>query len=56
MGADIWVIYMGNNEVVGPFGAGTVFGRQVPPLPLIRASLALKTTRIGQLGRTPWLR
>ena len=25
---DIWVIYMGNNEVVGPFGAGTVFGQQ----------------------------
>ncbi len=50
--ADIWVVYMGNNEVVGPFGAGTVFGRQVPPLPLIRASLALKTTRIGQLGDT----
>src|ERR1700677_2876533 len=25
---DIWVIYMGNNEVVGPFGAGTVFGSQ----------------------------
>jgi tetratricopeptide (TPR) repeat protein len=47
--ADIWVIYMGNNEVVGPFGAGTVFGRQVPPLPLIRADLALKSTRIGQL-------
>jgi tetratricopeptide (TPR) repeat protein len=51
-GADIWVIYMGNNEVVGPYGAGTVFGSQVPPLPLIRASLALKTTRIGQLGDT----
>ena len=47
--ADIWVIYMGNNEVVGPFGAGTVFGGHAPPLPLIRASLALKTTRIGQL-------
>jgi len=47
--ADIWVIYMGNNEVVGPFGAGTVFGRQVPPLPLIRAALSLKATRIGQL-------
>ncbi len=47
--ADIWVVYMGNNEVVGPFGAGTVFGQQAPPLPLIRASLALKTTRIGQL-------
>ena len=47
--ADAWVIYMGNNEVVGPFGAGTVFGPQVPPLPLIRQSLALKSTRIGQM-------
>jgi tetratricopeptide (TPR) repeat protein len=46
--ADAWVIYMGNNEVVGPFGAGTVFGSQTMPLPLIRAGLALKTTRIGQ--------
>src|SRR5262249_55964441 len=46
--ADAWVIYMGNNEVVGPFGAGTVFGPQVPPLPLIRAGLALKATRVGQ--------
>ncbi len=47
--ANIWVIYMGNNEVVGPFGAGTVFGREVPPLPLIHADLALKATRLGQL-------
>jgi tetratricopeptide (TPR) repeat protein len=46
---DIWVIYMGNNEVVGPFGAGTIFGPQVPPLPLIRASIAFKATRTGQL-------
>jgi len=46
---DIWVIYMGNNEVVGPFGAGTIFGSQTPPLPLIRANLALKSTRVGQL-------
>ncbi|MGA2244021.1 MAG: tetratricopeptide repeat protein [Verrucomicrobiota bacterium] len=52
--ANVWVIYMGNNEVVGPFGAGTVFGQQALPLPLIRASLALKTTRIGQL--MDWLR
>jgi tetratricopeptide (TPR) repeat protein len=50
---DIWVIYMGNNEVVGPFGAGTVFGQQVPPLPIVRANLALGTTRVGQfLGLT----
>jgi len=45
---DVWVIYMGNNEVVGPFGAGTVFGPQAPPLPLIHASLAIKATRTGQ--------
>jgi tetratricopeptide (TPR) repeat protein len=46
---DIWVIYMGNNEVVGPFGAGTVFGPHTPPLPLIRASVAFKATRTGEL-------
>jgi tetratricopeptide (TPR) repeat protein len=46
--ADVWVIYMGNNEVVGPFGAGTVFGNQTTPLSLIRAGLSLKATRIGQ--------
>jgi tetratricopeptide (TPR) repeat protein len=46
---DIWVVYMGNNEVVGPFGAGTVFGSQSPPLATIRATLALKQTRTGQL-------
>ncbi len=45
---DLWIIYMGNNEMVGPFGAGTVFGSRVPGIPLIRASLALKTTRFGQ--------
>lgn len=46
---DIWVIYMGNNEVVGPFGAGTVFGSQAPPRAAIRANLALKASRTGQL-------
>lgn len=49
LNGDIWVIYMGNNEVVGPFGSGTVFGPQAPGLPLIRASLALKATRLGEL-------
>lgn len=46
---DIWLVYMGNNEVVGPFGSGTVFGPQAPPLLLIRASLILKSTRTGEL-------
>lgn len=45
---DMWLIYMGNNEVVGPFGAGTVFGAKAPPLWLIRISLAVKRTKIGQ--------
>lgn len=47
--ADAWVIYAGNNEVVGPFGAGTVFGAKAPPLGLIRFTLWLKSTRIAQL-------
>jgi tetratricopeptide (TPR) repeat protein len=46
---DLWVIYMGNNEMVGPYGAGTVFGTKAPPRGLVRALLALKTTRDGQL-------
>ncbi len=51
---DVWVIYMGNNEVVGPFGAGGIFGAQALPWPLVRASLALKATRTGEL--LDWLR
>lgn len=46
---DLWIVYMGNNEVVGPFGAGTVFGPQAPARTLIQASLALKSTRTGQM-------
>jgi tetratricopeptide (TPR) repeat protein len=45
---DLWVIYMGNNEMQGPFGAGTVFGPHAPNLALVRASLALKTSKTGQ--------
>ncbi len=46
---DLWIIYMGNNEMVGPFGAATVFGQQAPPLGLVRLNLALQSTRLGQL-------
>ncbi|MGH8024785.1 MAG: tetratricopeptide repeat protein, partial [Limisphaerales bacterium] len=45
---DIWIIYMGNNEMVGPFGAASVFGRRAPPLPYIRFLTAIQTTRTGQ--------
>lgn len=46
---DLWIIYMGNNEMVGPFGAGTVFGPRAPGVDLVRADLAIKSTKIGQL-------
>ena len=46
---DLWIIYMGNNEMVGPFGAGTVFGSRAPGTGLVRAHLAAKTTKLGQL-------
>jgi tetratricopeptide (TPR) repeat protein len=54
---DLWVVYMGNNEMIGPYGAGTIFGPQAPRLCLVRASLAVKATNTGQLleeiiGRT----
>jgi tetratricopeptide (TPR) repeat protein len=45
---DFWIIYMGNNEMVGPFGAASVFGAQAPPLWAVRLSLALQKTRTGQ--------
>ncbi|HEV2210193.1 MAG TPA: tetratricopeptide repeat protein [Verrucomicrobiae bacterium] len=46
---DFWLVLAGNNEVIGPFGAGTIFGRQAPNLATVQLMLALKTTRVGQL-------
>jgi tetratricopeptide (TPR) repeat protein len=46
---DFWLVYAGNNEVIGPFGAGTAFGSQTPSLAIVRTSVALKATRVGQL-------
>ncbi|MEM7349933.1 MAG: tetratricopeptide repeat protein, partial [Acidobacteriota bacterium] len=46
---DVLVIYLGNNEVVGPYGAGTVFGSFSSYLPVIRATIRLRASRIGQL-------
>jgi tetratricopeptide (TPR) repeat protein len=46
---DLWIIYMGNNEMIGPFGAATVFSSKAPPWPVVRMGLALQTTRVGQL-------
>jgi tetratricopeptide (TPR) repeat protein len=49
--SDLFIVYLGNNEVVGPFGAGTVFSPLSPRLSLIRAGIFFKSTRIGQLLR-----
>jgi len=46
---DLWIIYMGNNEMVGPFGAATVFGTKAPPAGFVRLNLAIQETRVGQL-------
>lgn len=46
---DLFVVYMGNNEVVGPYGASGVLGPFSPSLPLIRASVRVKEARTGQL-------
>jgi tetratricopeptide (TPR) repeat protein len=46
---DLFVVYMGNNEVVGPYGAGTVFAPLSKSLALIRMGVAIRATRSGQL-------
>ena len=46
---DFFVVYLGNNEVVGPYGAGTVFKGFNPSIATIRASIWLRSTRVGQL-------
>ena len=47
--SDLFIIYLGNNEVVGPYGAGTVFTPLSSNLSLIRFGIAIKTTKLGQL-------
>ena len=46
---DLFVLYIGNNEVVGPYGAGTTLTRPGGSLALIRAGIFLNSTRVGQL-------
>jgi tetratricopeptide (TPR) repeat protein len=49
--ADLLVVYMGNNEVVGPYGPGTVF-TPFSGSAFIRFDMALRTLRLGQLMGT----
>ena len=45
---DAVVLYLGNNEFIGPYGPGTVFAPFADNTALIRASLAIKSSRVGQ--------
>jgi len=47
---DLFIVYMGNNEVIGPFGAGTVFQGFTSNLSLIRANIALREVKLVQLA------
>ena len=46
---DLFVIYTGSTEVVGPFGPGTVSTPSDLSLPVIRTKIFLNSTRLGQL-------
>ena len=46
---DLFVIYSGNNEVVGPYGAGTALTGSGMSMPVIRGNVFVRSTRIGQL-------
>lgn len=46
---DVFIIYSGNNEVVGPYGPGTTLTSAGLSLPVIRGNIFYHSTRIGQL-------
>ena len=46
---DLFLVYLGNNEVVGPYGPGCAYLSQSPPLWVIRSSVFVRSTRTGQL-------
>jgi tetratricopeptide (TPR) repeat protein len=45
---DVFISYSGNNEVVGPYGAGTMLTSSAMSMPAVRASMLYHSTRIGQ--------
>ncbi len=46
---DLFIVYEGNNEVIGPFGPGTVFTPFLGSPGAVRTAVALKRSRTGQL-------
>jgi tetratricopeptide (TPR) repeat protein len=50
MEPDLFVLYLGNNEVVGPYGPGTVFAPLLKSRGLIALDLAVRSSRLGQVA------
>ncbi len=50
---DLFIVYLGNNEVVGPYGAGTVFTPLSANISLIRFGIALKINKSGTAFNEP---
>ena len=46
---DLFLVYLGNNEVIGPYGPGTVFPPGSPGARMIRARVWMNSTRTSQL-------
>ena len=46
---DLFIVYLGNNEVVGPFGPGSVFSPLSGSSSIRRSVTQLKKTRVAQL-------
>lgn len=46
---DLFIVLVGNNEVVGPYGPGAASGSAAPNLTLLRLAIWGQSTRTGQL-------
>jgi tetratricopeptide (TPR) repeat protein len=46
---DLLIVYAGNNEVVGPYGPGSALTSSSPALPVVRASIFVRSSRLGQI-------
>jgi len=53
---DVFLIYMGNNEVIGPYGPNATFSRPASSRNIIKFNIALNSTRLGMLARNTQLR
>jgi tetratricopeptide (TPR) repeat protein len=46
---DLFIVYLGNNEVVGPYGPGTMLTPIISNSSLLHLTIEFKTTKISQL-------